>query len=109
MSKASVVFLIHRLRVYRSEAAYTYTLLAIIGAWCLLSVFLVSFQCRLPEPWTLNPSNCPNINAYYYLIGAISIAIDFLLSLYVVPGIWRLNMGMALRSTVVALFASRLA
>jgi hypothetical protein len=107
-AKASVVFLFNRLNIYQARTGPLLILLSSIGAWCLLSVFILAFQCHLPEPWRNTPSNCPTHGKLYFVVGSLNIFTDAVLSVYVIPDVWKLNMGKILRVTVIALFASRL-
>jgi hypothetical protein len=107
-AKASVVFLFKRLNIHQANIGPLLLLLSSIGASCLLSVFIIAFQCHLPEPWRMSSSNCLGHGKLYVVVGSLNICTDVILSLYIIPAIWKLNMAKTLRLTVIALFASRL-
>jgi hypothetical protein len=107
-SKASVATLIHRLGVDHGNVYPRLGFLISIFTWCLLSVFIVAFQCHIPRPWEYSSSNCPTQGKLYFLVGALNILTDALLSLYTILRIRNVSIGNSKRLAVIAVFASRL-
>jgi hypothetical protein len=107
-SKASVATLINRLGVDRGSIYPNLAFLFTICTWGILSVFIVAFQCHLPAPWSYSPSNCPSGNKLLFLVGALNILTDFVLSLYTIPRIRTLAISRSKRLAVIAVFGSRI-
>lgn len=57
-AKASVVLFLGRLVARRAHSIAVLVLVACTVAWSLASIFGVSFQCELPQPWDLVHAQC---------------------------------------------------
>jgi hypothetical protein len=108
LSKAAVVVLLERLNINGNKTWPFLTLMSSVGVWGLLLVFIVAFQCRLPEPWRFSQSNCPTDGKLYFIVGSFNILTDAILSVCIIPRIRTLNMAWSLRLTIMTLFAFRL-
>jgi hypothetical protein len=108
-SKLSVALLLKRLSIYDTILLHTSIPLAGISLWAIFSLFATLFQCNVPNPWQLSPpSRCQAREGLLSAIIILNIVTDAILSVYAVPGIWRLNMAKNVRLTVLTLFTSRL-
>jgi hypothetical protein len=108
-SKASVALLIRRLSVYHSSFFRSSIPVVLVGIWAVFSLFASIFQCNLPNPWRATPSQCPARIGLLSTVIITNVITDFFLSIYIIPGVWRLSMKKNVRLTVIALFATRLA
>lgn len=54
-SMLSVCFLIARVTKRTSQVHIAYTIAGLTGLWGLVSIFILGFQCRLPNPWITRP------------------------------------------------------
>jgi hypothetical protein len=108
LAKASVVMLYRRIDLYQSGRYVIWTVLATVGAWALLAVLALAFQCKTPEPWVLEQANCPYQDKLNIVVASTNIITDVVLVLFILPGITALNMRRTLRFAVIALFSSRL-
>jgi hypothetical protein len=107
-SKASVALLLRRLSVYHSSYFHSSIPIVGVGIWAVFSLFALIFQCDLPDPWRVTSPQC---HARVGLISAVvisNVVTDFILAVYIIPGVWKLSMKQNVRLTVVSLFATRL-
>jgi hypothetical protein len=88
-SKASAALLMRRLEVYQSSVIRSSALLASVGIWAVFSLFATIFQCSSPTPWRATPSNCPARIGLLSTVGILNIVTDAVLSVYIIPGVWR--------------------
>jgi hypothetical protein len=105
-AKASVILLSERVIPQSFRANFGISLVVVI--WGIFSIFAVAFQCPLPSPWNLTPSECPTQGKLLYPIIIFNALTDTVLAVWVVPKVWRLNMSRKFRVVVCALFATRL-
>lgn len=106
-SKASVSLLLRRLSVYQSSPCHSSVPVVAVGIYTIFSFFTSIFQCGLPSPWRVDVESCPYREGLWITTISLNILSDAILSVYVIPGIWKLNMAKAVRLTVVSLFMSR--
>jgi hypothetical protein len=106
-AKVSVLLLSERV-VPQSFRANLGISLAIVF-WACFSIFAVAFQCPLPSPWNLTPSECPTHGKLLYPIIIFNALTDTVLAFWVIPRVWKLNMSRKFRVLVCALFLTRLA
>ncbi|KAF2092458.1 hypothetical protein NA57DRAFT_82313 [Rhizodiscina lignyota] len=107
LSKASLVALYKRILSERGGRVSHVSLLCMVAAYGLFSIFALAFQCQLPTPWRFVPSNCPTHGYLFYPVIILNIATDLVLAFWIVPGVWSLEMSQKHRLTVIGLFAAR--
>jgi hypothetical protein len=107
-SKASVTLLFRRLSVYQGSVFNSVTPIVSVGAWAVFSLFASIFQCSLPNPWRGPLDSCPTREGLWSTVIILNIISDFILAVYIIPGVWKLNMAKSMRLTVLSLFASRI-
>jgi hypothetical protein len=73
-----------------------------------ISLFLVAFQCQLPEPWKLTPKSCNTHGNVYYPITALNMLTDAMLAFWTFPVIWGLQMNANRKCVILLIFGSRL-
>jgi hypothetical protein len=83
-------------------------LLPMVGGYTIVTLFLIGFQCQLPRPWILSPKKCSTHGHVYYPITLFNILTDVILSLWILPVLWRLQMNRHTKKIVTWLFVSRL-
>jgi len=79
-----------------------------VAVYTLLSLFLIAFQCQLPQPWILSPKNCSTHGNVYYPITIFNILSDTVLAFWIFPLIQGVQMKAHTKSIVFWLFGSRL-
>ncbi|KAF2747795.1 hypothetical protein M011DRAFT_458211 [Sporormia fimetaria CBS 119925] len=85
-SKASVIFLFHR--IIPAPGPRGLKVLAPFIATCgVVSICLVAFQCQLPKPWILEPFSCSTRGRVHYVNTGLNIVTDTLLAVWLVPTI----------------------
>jgi hypothetical protein len=104
-AKLSIVLMFQRIDTVRVTTMKWLT--PIMGGYMLLASLLVGFQCQLPRPWVLSPKHCSTHGNVYYPITAANILTDTLLSFWIVPLLWKLQMGRSTKTMVTWLFVSR--
>ena len=105
-AKMSVVLLFKRLAF--PQRTRHYGLFGMVIVWAIFSLFVLAFQCPLPEPWVFNPPNCFSHGNLLYPIIVLNILTDGVLAIFILPVIWKLNMAKGTRVTVMVLFGSRI-
>src|SRR5450756_1664961 len=98
-AKISVVFLFHRL-TERKPLHFRITF-SFILIWTLFSLVAILFQCQLPHPYVLIPSQCSTHGAIYYPIIILNILTDADLAAWILPSLWR-NIQMPLGQRLLA-------
>jgi hypothetical protein len=73
-----------------------------------MSIFLIAFQCQLPQPWVFVPSECTTHGNVWYPVVIFNMATDAMLAMGILPTVWKLNTSRDTRMAVILLFASRL-
>ncbi|KAF2428691.1 hypothetical protein EJ08DRAFT_735634 [Tothia fuscella] len=107
-SKASVAFLLKRLTIYHTSFFHTSLTFLGVGIWAIFSLFASTLQCNLPNPWYAKPELCHAREGLWSTIIVLNFLSDFILSIYIIPGVWRLTMAVSIRSTIIVLFSLRL-
>lgn len=105
-SKISAALLSKRAVLIKSR--YFYSFMAAVVAWMLFYLFAAAFQCRLPNPWILLPSNCPLRGDLQYAVTSFNMITDFILSVWVIRPVWKVNMPKQDRIIVIILFGARI-
>lgn len=84
--------------------------LLVAGAWGLICVLLLAFQCPRPawEHMGLGASACPNGGTLQYLVAVLNMATDIWLALAPLPLIWALKMPNDKKFGVMLLLSLRL-
>ena len=105
-AKVSVVLLMRRI-----TQATTRIWDIVMGSCCLWGVFsflAFAFQCGLPKPWVYEPLQCTTRGKLQYPIIVLNIVTDVILSVGMLPSLWKLKAPFETRVTVMILFALRL-
>jgi hypothetical protein len=105
-AKVSVVLLMKRITQTTNRAWNI-----VLGLCCLWGVFsflAFAFQCGIPEPWVFVPSQCTTRGYLQYPVIILNIVTDVILSVGMLPTIWKLKAPFNTRITVMVLFALRL-
>ncbi|KAF2840591.1 hypothetical protein M501DRAFT_1001575 [Patellaria atrata CBS 101060] len=105
-AKLSVILLFRRLAP-QERTWHCIILCSSVAVWGIFSIFAVAFQCKTPQPWVFTKSNCPTWGNLYYPVIALNIVTDAILSIFILPTVWKLNMAKSTRLTVMALFGAR--
>jgi hypothetical protein len=105
-AKISVVFFYYRL-TERKPLRFRFTL-SFVLIWAFFSVFGIIFQCQLPHPYVLIPSQCSTHGAIYYPIIILNILTDADLSCWILPTLWNVHMPLGQRLLALFLFGARI-
>ncbi|KAF2750889.1 hypothetical protein M011DRAFT_464696 [Sporormia fimetaria CBS 119925] len=105
-SKTSIIVLFMRL-MPNQQPLITKTLLPFTLVGGAVSMFLVGFQCQMPEPWVLEPLNCSTRGNVHYATVALNILTDVILAVWVTRPIWSLQMPKGTAVVVISLLAAR--
>jgi hypothetical protein len=108
LAKLSLVVLFQRLARKQTGPQAIRWLMPMVAVYTLLSLFLIAFQCQLPQPWILSPKNCSTHGNVYYPITISNMLTDAVLAIWIFPIIWGLQMKVHTKSVVFWLFGSRL-
>ncbi|EMC93958.1 hypothetical protein BAUCODRAFT_216315 [Baudoinia panamericana UAMH 10762] len=108
LAKASVLLLIWRLAVIRSQRVTVMVLSSLVALWMVASIFTVSFQCNLPQPWGYTTGKCVNLFAFWTTIGVFDILTDLALIALPTRVIWDLRMPWQKKSLVACAFSFRI-
>jgi hypothetical protein len=108
LAKLSLVVLFQRIAPKRIGPRTIRWLKPMVAFYTLLSLLLIAFQCQLPHPWMLSPSNCSTHGNVYYPITVMNILTDTVLAVWIYPIIWGVQMKAHTKSVVFWLFGSRL-
>ena len=122
-AKASTLVLIFRLVREKAMRLMVYVLGAVTSAWIIASVFAISFQCGLPQPWAylsgkcFSPVRCPSSVLekmliggqlpFWIPVGAVDIVTDIAVIILPAWGVWDLQMGTDKKIIVIAAFSFR--
>lgn len=60
-AKASVNMLFHALKPFRLLIIASFAVLAVTVAWAFASVIAIAFECKLPNPWLIDPGQCVDL------------------------------------------------
>jgi len=104
--KASAAFLVQRIALLKLR--YLHAFLAVVAAWTVFSLLATAFQCHLPYPWILEPSNCPTRGYLQYVVTAVNMITDVILSTWVIGPVWKIEMVQRDRLLVIFLFGVRI-
>jgi hypothetical protein len=83
-------------------------LIPVVAIYTLLALGLITFQCQLPQPWILIPSQCSTHGKVYYPVTILNMLTDALLGIWMLPIIWALHMRAHSKAIIMWLFGSRL-
>lgn len=108
LAKLSLVVLFHRITPKQMGPQTIRWLMPMVAFYTLLSLFLIAFQCQLPQPWILSLKNCSTHGNVYYPITISNMLTDAVLAIWMFPIIWGLQMKVHTKSVVFWLFGSRL-
>ncbi|KAK5988394.1 hypothetical protein PT974_12548 [Cladobotryum mycophilum] len=76
--------------------------------WAVSSVFVVFFQCELPEPWNPIGHSCINRTAFWMYFSITNILTDLALIGVMVEAIRRVKTSWAKKAVVMSVFGSRI-
>ncbi len=108
LAKLSLVVLFQRIAPKQMGPQTTTWLMPMVAVYTLLSLFLIAFQCQMPQPWILSPRSCSTHGNVYYPITISNMLTDAMLAIWIFPVIWGLQMKVHTKSVVLWLFGSRL-
>lgn len=61
LAKMAVMLLIRQLFVQKSTKRVALGFGLFLSLWCLASMFVLAFQCQLPQPWRTYDNQCINL------------------------------------------------
>lgn len=83
--------------------------MALIGAWAISGIFATAFQCSLPSPWRITPTNsCISIRAISIYNDTLNILTDLVIYILPITMIWNVHTNTSRKLQVCALFGSRI-
>jgi hypothetical protein len=110
LAKSSVVKFTQRVGRFPYSRHWSPIVQALIVLWVIFSAFTLTFQCGLPFPWGYKDKSCAIVSAKTLRAStAANMFTDFLIVLYVLPAVWKLDMTVLRRIGLFTLFATRLA
>ncbi|TVY20839.1 hypothetical protein LARI1_G002173 [Lachnellula arida] len=105
-AKVSVVLLMKRITL-TAERSWGIVLVSCC-LWGVFSFLAFAFQCGIPGPWVYVPSQCTTRGKLQYPVIVLNIVTDVILSVGMLPTVWKLRAPLETRVTVMILFALRL-
>ncbi|TVY87234.1 hypothetical protein LAWI1_G008030 [Lachnellula willkommii] len=105
-AKVSVVLLMKRITL-TAERSWGIVLVSCC-LWGVFSFLAFAFQCGVPDPWVYVPSQCTTRGKLQYPVIVLNIVTDVILSVGMLPTVWKLRAPLETRVTVMILFALRL-
>ncbi|KAF2465155.1 uncharacterized protein BDR25DRAFT_346264 [Lindgomyces ingoldianus] len=81
-------------------------LIAFVGAWALVSVFGIAFQCKVPRTWTPTSEKCFNQPAFWAFVEAVNGLTDVALVTILCTIVWILQITKA-KFMLLSVFAAR--
>jgi hypothetical protein len=113
LAKLSLILFIMRLTPSYKTLYFCYGFVVALTLWMLGTVFLLAFQCPLPQPWDFMPlrlEKCAvDIARLYFSIGAVDILTDLIVIVTPAVIVWNVQISRRQRFTVIGVFSSRLA
>lgn len=107
-AKLSLVVLFQRIAPNEVGLQAVRWLMPMVAVYTLLSLFLIAFQCQLPQPWILSPRSCSTHGNVYYPTTIFNMLTDAVLAIWIFPVIRGVQMRAHTKSVVLWLFGSRL-
>ncbi|KAJ6437098.1 restless-like transposase [Purpureocillium lavendulum] len=79
------------------------------AVWALTSLFIMAFQCSLPDPWNITGhGGCRSLFTRWAVIETFSILIEVSISAMAVALVWNLIMAFKVKVAVVCAFSAQL-
>ncbi|KAJ6446908.1 C2H2 type zinc finger containing protein [Purpureocillium lavendulum] len=79
------------------------------AVWALASLFIMAFQCSLPDPWnTARHGGCSSLFTRWAVVETLSILIEVSISAMAIALVWNLIMAFKVKVAVVCAFSAQL-
>lgn len=82
----------------------------IVGAWAVTGLFVVAFQCKLPQPWsfTQGQGKCADLLTFWTYFGIMNILTDLALHALPLPIFIKLQVRVSQKAVIIACYSTRL-
>ncbi|ODA84131.1 hypothetical protein RJ55_02649 [Drechmeria coniospora] len=108
-SKCSMFLLIARLTRQKHHLLASHLASGLTTLWAVISIFVLGFQCSLPQPWNSEDHRlCGDLFVRVAIVESFSLLIEALISGMAVMLVWNLSMALKTKILVVAAFSAQL-
>lgn len=107
-AKVSILLLFRRIMSQSRAVQAFVTIATLIGIYFVFSIFATAFQCGASHAWVVQPATCPTHGDMKYGIIGLNMLTDIMLAVWILPSLWKLQMNLQNRLTVISLFGARL-
>ncbi|MBE7180516.1 MAG: hypothetical protein INR71_04765 [Terriglobus roseus] len=107
-AKFSILLLFRRIMSATRAVQAFITLSVLIGIYFVFSIFATSFQCGATRAWIVMPDTCSTHGDIAYAVIAMNMLTDMMLAIWILPSLWKLQMGVGSRIVVMSLFGARI-
>ncbi|OAA51581.1 hypothetical protein NOR_00174 [Metarhizium rileyi] len=108
-SKCAMFLLITRLGQEKRHLLATNSVTMLTIIWAVVSLFLMAFQCSLPEPWDIRDSSrCSTLVTRWVVVETFSTVIELSVSALSMTLVWGLSMKTRTKVMVVCAFSAQL-
>ncbi|KAL8880795.1 MAG: hypothetical protein Q9192_007942, partial [Flavoplaca navasiana] len=109
LAKSSVCVHQFKLFPFRASRLSSTVLMSLIGVWTITALFVIAFECSLPNPWSIISSDkCIDLLAFWTYYGVFNIVTDIALIALPVSIVLKLQMKASQKAVIIACDASRL-
>ncbi|KAL9610306.1 MAG: hypothetical protein Q9204_009089, partial [Flavoplaca sp. TL-2023a] len=109
LAKSSVCVHQFKLFPFRASRLSSTVLMSLIGIWTITALFVIAFECKLPNPWSITSSEkCIDLLAFWTYYGVFNIITDIALIALPVSIVLKLQMKASQKAVIIACDASRL-
>ncbi|KAF2089880.1 hypothetical protein K490DRAFT_54315 [Saccharata proteae CBS 121410] len=108
-AKLSMTVFFNRLAVQKIHLRCIWALAGIITAWAVSSLFIIAFQCPMPEPWNPTfapPGSCLTQDIWIYIVGIDCLTEAFIMALPIWI-VWRVQIPFNKKLLIQFLFSIR--
>ncbi|PWY87967.1 hypothetical protein BO94DRAFT_534972 [Aspergillus sclerotioniger CBS 115572] len=108
LGKLSVMVLFYSLLSSTGRSGPVLVAMGVLLAWTLAMIFVICFQCHLPDVWNLTEGTCLDLTAVWAFVGAANILVEIVIVLVPSVIIARVQMSLKKRLVVIGCFSVRI-
>lgn len=107
LAKLSLVLFIKLISPLPRNVRLSLTVGGVAIVWVVVSIFLILFQCHIPETWNFISNTCVDRNAMWNFINVFNMLVDVALVCLPITIMWNLRVHSTQKAIVMACFAAR--